>query len=348
MKELFGFVLLVLVMASCKKEPLPELPENTAPYYSINGAIDGELIDLNVGQEGIEIAQGTSFINGMPSYFGQIVSPAEGLIIKLEFVRPELKLNATGVVAFDYSKLGFLVHEPGCRAFSFGSNQDQSNYLLIKNEFGDFVPTDQIDFEQFGEYPAIMKFTDVGQNSFTIPVRYGFADFHLNPAFVLVPDSEMVLFEPMSQSGSHQWFVNGDLVSSAITFSQSFPIGVHKVEHVLQDEVGNESSYVTLMRVTNNVLDWKMDINVCGGSNTNNYGKVVVSVSRNGILYSSDLQIDNLTENFSVSNVEYIGSSDFNPERAVFDFFFNATLVNASQTDSLYLESMTGTFNVGL
>ncbi|MEO9534094.1 MAG: hypothetical protein ABJG68_03780 [Crocinitomicaceae bacterium] len=348
MKKLLGFVMMVLVLAACKKEPLPDLPEDTPPYYSIQGSIDGEAIDLNVGQEGIEIAQGTSMINGIPSYFGQIVSPAEELIIKFEFVRPELMLDATGVCAFDYSKLGFMVHEPGCRSFSFGNNQYQSNYLLIKDENGNFVPTDEVQMNEFGQYSAIMKFTDVGQNSFTVPVRYGFADFQLNPAFTLSPDNDMVHFEPVEDDGAHQWYVNDDLISSEESFSSTFPIGVHKVEHVIQDEYGNESRHLTLMRITDYVLDWKMDINVCGGSNTNNYGKVIVSVSKNGTLYTSDKYLDNLSQNFSVSNVEYIGSSDFNPERAVFDFFFNATLLNASQTDSLSLEDMTGTFNVGL
>lgn len=341
-------MLLVLMLASCKKEPLPELPEDTPPYYSIKGTIDGDSLDLNVGQEGIEIAQGTSSVNGVSSYFGQIVSPSEDLVIKIEVLRPELKFNAVGVSAFDFDKLGFLVHEPGCRGFTFGSNQYQSNYLLIKDKTGDFVPTNEINFEEFGEFPAIMKFTDVGSNSYTIPVTYGFADFKLNPSFSLESENEMVSFNPTNPSGTHQWFVNDNLVSSSSSFTESFPIGVHKVEHIIQDEYGNESNYITLMRITDFVLDWKMDINVCGGSNTNNYGKVIVSVNKNGTLYTSDIDLDNLTENFSVSNVEYIGSSDFNPERAVFDFFFNATLINASQSDSLSLKDMTGTFNVGL
>ena len=348
MKKLLGFVVIVLLLASCKKEPLPELPEDTSPYYSIQGELDGEELDLNVGQEGIQIAQGTSTVNGIPSYFGQIVSPTEDLIIKIEFIRPELMLNGTGVTAFDFSKLGFMVHEPGCRTFSFGNNQQQSNYVLIKDANGNFVPSTEIEFNEFGSFSSIMKFTDVGQNSFTIPVRYGFADFKLNPAFGLSASNDEVVFTPFDESGTHQWLVNDNSVSSSATFSQSFPIGVHKVEHIIQDEHGNESSHVTLMRITDYVLDWKMDIGVCGGSNVNNYGKVIVSVSKNGVIYASDKVMDNTNENFSVSNVEYIGSSDFNPERAVFDFFFNSTLVNESQTDSLSLVNMTGTFNVGL
>ena len=55
-----------------------------------------------------------------------------------------------------------------------------------------------------------------------------------------------------------------------------------------KDEHGNQSSHITLMRITDYVLDWKMDIGVCGGSNVNNYGKVIVSVSKDGGLYTSD------------------------------------------------------------
>ena len=208
MKKLLGFVMIVLLVASCKKEPLPELPEDTAPYYSIRGELNGEEIDLNVGQEGIQIAQGTADINGMPTYFGQIVSPTEELIIKIEFVRPELMLNASGVTAFDFAKLGFMVHEPGCRTFSFENNQQQSNYVLIKDESGNFVPSTEIEFDEFGLFSSIMKFTDVGQNSFTVPVKYGFADFKLNPAFGLTASNEEVIFTPFDESGTHQWLVN--------------------------------------------------------------------------------------------------------------------------------------------
>ena len=150
MKKLLFIISLIVLVASCKKEPLPVLPPDTTPFYSIRGLLDGDSLVLNVGQEGIEIAQGTSLYNGIESYFGQISSPEQDIVVKFEFTRPQRPITSAGVSVFDYSALGFLVDEPGCLQFGFGSNQQQQNFVEIRNEQNDFEPGTSIELDKFG------------------------------------------------------------------------------------------------------------------------------------------------------------------------------------------------------
>ena len=146
MKKLLYILVLSAAVVSCKKEPLPVLPDDTAPYYSISGYIDSEFINMNVGQEGILISQGVDMTNGVETYFGQIVSPSQDLLIKVEVTRPEVPFTPNGLAALNEGGISYLVHEQGCLSASFGSNTLQPNYLLIKNSSGVFEPVTEVEF----------------------------------------------------------------------------------------------------------------------------------------------------------------------------------------------------------
>lgn len=347
MRRICEVVILALVLVACKKEPLPELPSDTGPYYSIKGNMDNDQIDLNVGQEGIKIDFGISEINGVESYFGQISSPAYDIEVKIEFVRPEEKVSSTGFNVFDFDNLGFLVHKSGCVNVDFGANLQQLNYMLVKDEEGNFQPMQNLTFEQFGVFERTFKFTDVSQNSFKIPIQYGYNSTNLNPDFQVTGNGTSVIFAPATTEGSHQWIVDGNLVSNDAQFSSQFEIGVHIVQHIVTDAYQNSTIFTSLMRISDFVLDWKMSLTPCV-QDVSNYGKVVVQVTKNGEVYRSDLSHQNTWKSFSVENEELVYDSEFEVNNAVFDFAFDAVVVNESETDSLSLTGMTGRFNIGL
>jgi hypothetical protein len=349
MKKSVAFILLVaLALIGCKKEPLPELPEETGPYYSIQGYIDGEYIDLNVGQEGIKISQGVEYDNGVRSYFGQILSPIDDILIKIQFVRPERPMTSKGLDAFDLSNLGFLVHEPGCISLDYGGSLVQPNYVLIKDEQGDFQAVNDVSFSEYGIHDMTIKFTDLGSNSFQVPVNYGFNDVQLNSKFQSIEYGDSVIFNPNNSSGTHEWYVDNYLVSGNTVCTTSVSNGVHLVEHRFKDENNNESIHSTLIRFTDSVFDWQMGLTPCSSTNNSNYGKVTVTAVVDGETYKSHKAIDNLDKSFAVSNIEYVGNYSAAPSRVVFDFYFESTLLNGNQTDSLSLTAMSGTFNAGL
>jgi len=349
MKKIFLFIATLAVLTACKKEPLPDLPEDNTPFYLINGLMNDDSLSLSVGQEGITFAQGTSTHNGIDSYFGLINSPSDNIEIRMDFTRPQKPMTASGVSVFDYSQLGYLVDSPGCVGFSFGSNQLQANYLEIKDDQNNFESATEIDFDEFGKFDVDMRFSNFSQEVFTVPVNYGFEENQLNPTFYMIPQGDSVLFSPGEQDGNHQWFVDGSLASNESTHTSAYTIGIHTVEHKIRDQYGNVSSHFTLMRITDYVLDWKMDMNPCASAPVNNYGKVIITLVKDGEEYTSRSTPINSSNTFSASNLEFVSKqSGQEPTWAVFDFYFNATLVNQTNTDSLSLENMTGTFNIGL
>lgn len=347
--NLLIIALVSLVLVACKKEPLPPLPPETGPYYSIQGYVGGTLIDMNVGQEGVLTSQGATTENGVTYYFGQIVSPSEDLLIRIDFAKPEVPLTSSGFKAFNGGNISYMIHEPGCKTFTFGGSSQQSNFLLVKNEFGDFEPVTEVSYDEFGIHTATLKFTDVSSNSFQVPVSYGFDNVQMNTGFQAFPNADSVIFSAVDLGLYHDWYVNGSFVGSGSSIVvDPLPIGIHKVEHKVRDDYNNEASQVTLMRITDYVLDWKMDINNCTGPPSSNYGKVIVTVLTDGQEYKSSYAAGNVQNSFIVSDIDYIGNSSIEPTRAVFDLNFDALLINEANTDSLSLSSMSGTFNVGL
>jgi hypothetical protein len=353
MRYLGLFIFLMVLVSSCKKEPLPVLPEDTNPFYSIKGYIDGEFVDMNVGQEGIHISQGIDEMNGVPTYFGQIISPDENLRLKIEFIRPAKPIDASGVTAFDLNNISYLVHEPACRSLGFGNNQLQANYVLIEDEEGNQLSTNQIDFTEFGIHQMKVIFNDMNQLSFTIPVQYGFKNNQVVAGFGTSANGDTTVFSAYDPELSHEWFIDGDFVSNEATFGMPMAIGIYKVEHKVTDEYQNEESFTTLIRITDYVLDWQMSFNNCSGTSqsSSNYGKVIITAIKDGVKYRSDLTSENYANSFSLNNIHYVGAtSGVSPQadRVVFDFNFASTLVNESQTDSLSLSAMSGTFTAGL
>lgn len=349
MKKLLLISVLTLALFSCKKEPLPDLPDETGPYYSIQGEMDGEEINLNVGQSGILISQGIDIENGVETFYGQIFAPSKDLLVKIEITKPEVLMTATGMHVMNEGNVPFLIHQPGCLTPTFGSNQVQSNFILIKNNQGVYEPATEVAFDEYGVHEMWIDFTDDTQNSFQVPVQYGYDPELIDPNFAAYPLADSVIFSAVDVNGNHEWYIDQDLVSNSASFTTTLPIGIHLVEHKLRDNYGNEAKYTTLVRITDYVLDWKMDMNNCGMAYApSNFGKVTVTVITNGIEYKSDKAQMNANHAFTVSNIEYIANSSMEPTRLVFDLSFNADLVDDTGTESLSLTNMTGTFNVGL
>lgn len=338
-----------LLLTACKKEPLPDLPPETGPYYSVSGYINGEFVELNVGQEGILISQGVTDNNGVESYYGQILSPSEDLMIRIEFTRPELVQGNQGLSVLNEGSIEYLVHEPGCLKPNFGGSTGQLNFLLVKNEYGVFEPLTEFEFDEYGIHNKTLKFTDVSQNSFQIPIQYGYDPEMLDPDFQAYGLMDTTYFAANNTSGSHEWYVDGQLVGTSSSFHDHLATGIHKVEHKIIDQNYNEARHTTLVRVTDFVFDWKMDLSGCSTPNyESNYGKVTITVQTNGKQYTSDHVAGNTYNGFNVSDIEYVANSSGIPSRVVFDLSFHVTLVDDTGTESLSLSDMSGTFNIGL
>jgi hypothetical protein len=349
MKYLLLSVCALMVLAGCKKEPLPVLPESNDPYYTVRGLVDSDSINWVVGIDEVAISHGVSEMNGVKSFFGQISSPHDGMALKIEILSPERVYTGTEIAAVTGGELDYLVHRNGSIKFNFGMNYEQFNYLLVKDELNNYVVMDQVPFTQFGIYNVDLKFTDYGSETFVVPVKYGFENMELQAGFTSSGDAGNLHATPLTVDGEHEWYINGTLVSEEASLLVPVQNGIHTVCHKIHDEFGNVAEHTTLIRVKDNTFYWQLKYYyVPPVQASSHYGNVVVSMMKDGVWYSSASGDVNLSNSFTVSDVTTILDGELEPLWTIFDFAFGATLHNENQTNSLYLPDMKGTVSVGL
>ncbi len=342
-KYLIAFVFAVSTTA-CKKEKLPDLPNENGPYYHIEGLINEDSINWEVGIDDTWLSYGQSEINGIESYYGQITSGATGDIIRIELVRPEIYSNGTEISAFTGANLAYLIHEPGAVKFNFGMNYEQFNYVLIKNNLDLFESANQVEFDEFGSYNVALKFSDYSlSESFIVPIKFGFEDQLLQTGFSSHGEGDTLFVEPALLEGQHSWHVDGDLVSSDATFSTQLEDGIYEIKHFYTDVNGNEGDYTTLVRFKNGTFQWQMKyFYIPPAEPSSHYGNVIISMKRGGVWYSSVDSETDLDYKFAVSNISTEINVGQGSGKTAFDFVFSSVLFNQDQTDSLYLPEMTG------
>jgi len=347
-KFLFLF-LSIFGLVGCKKDPLPVLPDSNTPYYAIRGLVNGDSINWVVGVDDATITHGVSEMNGVQTFYGQINSLQDEMAVKVEILRPEIFFDGTSIGAIESNQLSYLVHKPGSVKFNFGINYSQLNYLLVKNEMNEFVVVDHVEFEEYGINNVYLKFTDYGSESFTIPVKYGFEENELVACFNSSGDGNILYVQPVNAEGSHQWILNGELISQETGFVKEMQNGIFTLTHKITDINFNESEYTTLIRFVDGNFYWQLKYFYIPPTVASyNYGRVTVSVLKDGIWYSSHFANSNLEHKFDVSNIETVLDSNFEPMWTMFDFNFKSVLYNESQSDSLYLPEMIGSMNVAL
>lgn len=340
--------ILALVIASCKKEELPVLPDENGPYYHIAGLVNDDSINWEVGVDNTWISYGQSSINGVDSYYGQITSGANGDAIRIEILRPEIYSDGTEITAFNQTSLEYLVHQPGAIKFNFGMNYEQFNYVLIKNQNDLFESASQVGFDEFGLYNLCVKFSDFSlTNSFILPVRFGFEDNLLNTGFTSHGEGDTVYVQSNAIEGTHEWFLDGALVSQEAAFHMQLNDGIYQLKHKYKDNYGNEGSYTTLIRFKDQAFYWQMRYYYMTPSEpSSHYGNVLVSMQKDGVWYRSEHALSNLENKFNVSNITTFISLDQDPSKTTFDFLFTSVLWNDSQSDSLYLPEMSGRMGI--
>lgn len=342
-KYLMAFVL-VVSMTSCKKEQLPDLPDENAPYYHIAGLVGEDSINWKVGVNDTWLSYGESSMNGVESYYGQITSGVNGDIIRIEIIRPEIYSNGTEISTFTGANLTYLVHQAGAVKFNFGMNYEQFNYVLVKNNLDLFTSASQVVFDQFGAYNVVVKFSDYSlSESFIVPIKFGFEDDLLQTGFSSHGEGDTLFVEPTTLQGQHRWYIDGALVSSSATFNTTLSDGIYEVKHSLTDIHGNEGTYATLVRIKNGAFQWQMKyFYVPPADPSSHYGDVIVSMKKDGAWYSSAGAKSNLGNKFNVSNISTEINVSQSSGKTAFDFIFRSLLYTEDQSDSLYLPEMTG------
>ncbi|MCH2234608.1 MAG: hypothetical protein MK078_10175 [Crocinitomicaceae bacterium] len=346
MRKIIYLFILGLVIASCTKEPLPELPEGNDPFYTLRGNVGGDEIDLAVGENNVTISQGQEIMNGIETFYGELRAPSSNLVFRVEIIEPEFYTDNTEILS---ENVEFLHHEEGCLSVDFGSTGgSQMNFLLVENEEGVLVPASFVPFSEFGTYDINFQFADFGVKTFSIPVSYGFDRSSVDAEFSTAGVSDSIILAPSSIEGTHKWYINDVLVSENSSYIGTINNGIHKVKHEV-DVDGKVKSYTTLVRFRASEFYWQMNLNYCDDSTPKqNFGKVKLSVEKDGVWYYSDSEYALSDEYFSVSNIEYNIDEDFKPERAIFNIALKSKLYTEDLQSELDLTDLSGRFKIGL
>ncbi len=352
MKQLTGALLLItiLLFVACEKEPYPELPLGNDPIYSIKGLVNSDSLNFTVGLDNVDIKSGTSNKNGLTTYYGEMSSAIKNEKIRLEFIQLEKERTTDGYNVFESEQLSFLVQENAKIVFDFGGVGNQKNNFSLEDKNGNFVNTNVMNLDEFGLIEGRAMFTDYGADVFDFSFLHGFENKELISNFSIQGANNIILVQAQNEFEVNEWYFNNMLVGTGTFYSGEIEDGIYQITHRIVDVVGNESSTSRIVRFKGGKDFWEMTTTYLPEETfeTYNYGRVVVSMFKNGEWYSSEYTEDNKLENFNMSEIQIIQNQVSGKPYVAFNFNFSCRLENQDKTSALNLSNLTGKFLVGL
>lgn len=352
MKQLISAISLILaiLLVACEKEPYPELPLGNDPIYSVKGLINSDSLNLTVGLENVEIKSGTSNKNGLTTYYGEMSNAVKDEKFRLEFIQLEKERTNEGYNVFESEKLSLLVHENAKMIFDFGGVGNQKNNFSLEDKNGNFVNTDIMNLTEFGLIEGRAMFTDYGSEVFDFSFMHGFENKELISNFSVQGANNILLVQALDEFEVNEWYINDLLVGTGTFYSGEIEDGIYQITHRIVDAVGNESNTSRIVRFKGGKDFWEMTTNYAPEETfeTYNYGRVVVSMYKNGEWFTSEFTPDNKMVDFNLNGIQIIQNQLSGKPFVAFNFNFSCKLENQDKSAELNLSNLTGKFLVGL
>lgn len=353
MKVRYILVLLMgVVLTACNKTPIPELPEGNDPIYTLKGQVDGEEIDYSVGLESVVMNRGVKNEGGLVSYYGEMASVADNEKIRVEFIQLETPQEAEQIQVFNALNVPFLVHQPTKVIFDFGDfGGGEDDFFSIKDPNGNWVEPSTHELFEF-KYDIIeTQFGEFGNKEYlNFTIKYGFEDRELNSGFDSFGGQDSIHLVSDEIYPMHEWYIDGLLVGTEVNYDGPIGTGKHRINHRVMDANSNQSETNRLVRFNGGKQMWALKIEFKEEYEFEpyNYGKLIVSMYKDGEWYSSDYSVGNKGQTATIENVELVTLEQGKLPLVAFDIAFDATLLNETKSDSLSLSNMDGKFVVGL
>ncbi|NOQ71567.1 MAG: hypothetical protein GQ574_06180 [Crocinitomix sp.] len=349
------YIILIFVgfaLTACNKTPIPELPEGNDPIYTLKGQIDGVEIDYSVGLESVVLNRGVKNESGLVSYYGEMESVTNNEKIRVEFIQLETPLAAGRTEVFNGLTVPFMVHEPTKISFDFGAfGGGQDGFFTFEPEGGPEVKNSgEHELDEFGYLHFKGRFRDVGLQQYNFTIKNGFENSELVSMFGSFGGEDSIHLNSEGEYPFNEWYIDGLLVGTDKNYDGPISTGIHRINHRVMDINSNQSETDRLVRFNGGKQIWEMKIVYKEEYpfETYNYGRVIVSMFKNGEWYSSDRAVGNKGSNAKIENVELVSLGQGELPLVAFDIDFDAMLLNDSMSDSLSLSNMGGKFVVGL
>lgn len=211
-------------LVGCKKEPLPQLPENNNPIYKVKGIIAGEEINFNAGIDGMYMETNFYYLNNVLQFNARLNNQENNFQISFADANIDIPtynidfntINEFNLANMDSSSLLVLNKD------SF-SNADEINAVSWTIDGVEF-PDEEITIYEPGRYSvcALVDFNNGTQNQLCNEFILG---YQINSSFGLrhyINQSGYLncfIDVPETTIESVKWKINGDPFSTSNTIS---------------------------------------------------------------------------------------------------------------------------------
>lgn len=346
-------ILAGIVLTACNKTPIPELPEGNDPIYTLTGQVDGEDLDYSVGLESVVMNRGVINESGLFSYYGEMESVTKNEKIRVEFIQLETPQSSTQMEVFNNSTVPFMVNELAKVRFDFGGfGGGQSQFFWLIENGAEVKPGDAHELAEYGYLKKTVRFNDVGNGDqhYYFTIKNGFENNELISGFSSVGGEDSIHLYSAVTYPMHEWYIDGLLVGTDANYGGPISTGVHRINHRVMDENSNVDETNRLVRFNGGKQIWELKVvyHEEYPIETNNYGRVVISMYKDGEWYSSEYAEENKGEGVSIENIKRVALEEGQLPLISYDIDFDAVLYNESKSESLTLSNMDGKFVVGL
>lgn len=236
-------VLMVLVITACKKDPIPELPENNSPIYYISGTLNGDKLNYSAGIDNMYMKTNFSYFNNVLQYSAKITDENNYFNIEISDAAidiPSNNIDFTSISALELAKLdiGDLV----VLNKEIFSNQDAIEAVSWTID-GELQPSQEISISEPGLYTicARVSFIDGATRELCNELLLGYKK---NPAFGLYhtitqgDQLNLYLDIPQTEIKSITWNVNGSQYATSNTISIQIEPETYSIEAIVTLENG--------------------------------------------------------------------------------------------------------------
>lgn len=340
-----------LALAACNKTPIPELAKGNDPIYTLSGEVDGEEIDYSVGLESVVMNRGVTNEGGLLTYYGEMESVLDNEKIRIEFIQQETPIGTRGIEIFGNLNVPFFVHDSAVVGFDFGGLVGgQNGFFFLLTEDDVLVKDATHVVREFGFVNRRAVFLDVNTEPYNFTIKHGFANQELFSEYATEGMEDTIYLNSKEVYGLNEWYIDGVLVGTEVDYFGPIGVGIHRINHRVTDANGNQSETDGFVRFEDGSQLWNMNVVYEDGQDFENYnyGRVIISMFKNGEWYSSDFAVENKGEEVIVSNIESVTLEDDQLPLVSYDINFDAVLYNKSKSEFLTLSNMDGKFIVGL
>lgn len=344
--QLLLFTSFILFAYSCKKiEPPIDPSQANDPIYLIKGMLNGDSLNLAVNDTTVFISNAPHNINGIEGFSSTISNVKTGFELKVIALKPELLISEAGIQAITNASTNFLVHQPICKSFKFSNGSNQENYTKISVN-GESFNGNEIQLNEYGKYDVEFNFSNIGSQSFILPVKLGFKDETLNPYFNVNTTDNKIVLQSENTNASSTWLIDGNLISTNSTDSLIISNGIHTITHSVKDTYNNIASYSTLINYHGHLI-WQMSPEYCSTNIVeNNFSNIIIEALYQGEKYTSAYNPENLSKEINVTDIEYILDPVTQmPSFVKLNVTFEAQLKSINNSKTVNLTEMKGTFH---